>query len=69
MILWNYYLIFLGVTIVLLLLFYFLNDSLYILKLFIDEIKNEDLIKIFISPLFIVVKDKKGPSVLELDML
>lgn len=69
MILWNYYLIFLGVTIVLLLLFYFLNDSLYILELFIDEIKNKDLIKIFISPLFIVVKDKKGPSVLELDML
>lgn len=61
---------FLGESIVLLLLlFYFLNDSLYTLELFIDEIKNKDLIKIFISPLFIVVKDKKGPSVLELDML
>ena len=52
---------FFGVAIVLLLLFYFSNES-YILELLVDEIKNKNLVKIFIPALFIIVKYKEGPS-------
>lgn len=56
---------FLGAAITLLLLFYFFNQSPYLLELFTK--KNEKaLVKMFIPVLFI--KDNKGPSVIKLNV-